>query len=597
MYSAINKLKYSHTYQILLSLTVGLGLFVVLQVIKPAPAQAAWPFYWANYCSDASNGNPNAYAGLAVNLQWIKYETGAINEATGPVGAHVETWGGTWSPPGNVLNLHPWTTSEAWAARYFAVDFGQAYRPDCNFGGWMGIWDILGDSVGVVLDYNSNWVLDCDTSLHWWYAQWFIVNGWGTPTGARAGGSWDFNWVNPANGSQAWITLRYHEPAPPPPPISLSCGNVTVAPSPPEPSEDFTVTVSVSYGAPPAPPPSRPGQTMSVTIAGLYNNADAAYTTNGSAAVFTTPTLNQSAAGQYAVSWSLSGSGVSSGACSGSVTIAAKPYLRVYGGDVITGSGFGESCTPLADSKIIAFNKGNGIGAGSEFAAQSISAITEFASALGRNANPEPNKGLTFANTGSGFGGSFGTGLCAKDYFASASGALGNTTIAATNIANGQHTVTYIDGDATITGNIIYTGSGGWAALSQIPSYYLIVRGNIYIDSSVTRLDGVYIAQPKTDGTKGKIYTCTSGSSQIAAGNLYNICNTKLTINGAFMAQQVKFLRANGSLKNSSNNEPLTSANIAEVFVFSPELWLTNPGISPGNSSEYDSITSLPPVL
>lgn len=426
--------------------------------------------------------------------------------------------------------------------------------------------------------------------------------------GAIASGS---QWAYNCPASPASFNIRINVGARP---MQLSCGNVTTNPSTPEPGQNFTATVSVNYSG---GTPSQPGQTMSLNVGGFYSNANAAYATSGGVASFTTPTLNRPNPGQHNVTWSLSGGGANSGSCTDTITVAAKPYLRVYGGDVLAGSGFGSACTPTDNAEILAFNSGSGIGAGAQYGVQSIGSITEFGSALTRNQPPEPDIGLTFANTGGGFGGNFGVeNICAKDYFSDVSGSNvhnpgatigGAATVPGTSSAdtydsvdNGRRVILKRDGDVVINGNIAYAGDGSWTDISQIPSLYLIVRGNIYIARGVTRLDGVFIAQPTEDDpdTTGRIYTCTQNDGDpINADNLYDRCRTKLTISGAFVAKQVKFLRTRGTLRNSTNIETSGSCNCAEVFVYSPELWLINPGLTPIDLNPYDSITSLPPVL
>jgi hypothetical protein len=251
--------------------------------------------------------------------------------------------------------------------------------------------------------------------------------------------------------------------------------------------------------------------------------------------------------------------------------------LSVYGGDVQAGSGFGEGCTASNGSaKIMTFNQGSGnyLGAGTHMAAFALGVITEFASAGGGGgAGP---KTLSFSNTSGGtYGGNFGHTYCAPNYWAGAP-----TSFPAPNltspVAEGEHRVVYFNGNVTISSNIAYANDGSWADLSKIPSFYLIVKGgDIYIDKGVTQLDGVYVAM-KNGATGGTIYTCTNGGTRYSgtvpdgadAG-----CGKKLTINGAFIANQVKFLRTRGDVATAAAGELATSGNIAETFIYGPEIW------------------------
>src|SRR3989338_2254893 len=210
-------------------------------------------------------------------------------------------------------------------------------------------------------------------------------------------------------------------------------------------------------------------------------------------------------------------SGTTPASATVSILVARKPYLRVYGGDVVSGSGFDPSCTKNSSAQIAAYSKGggnnnNGVGwsgAGAQYAVQAHGAIDQFVSAMLRGSNPAPPKGLTFANTSGTYGASFGDAPCVKDYFGTITSGTTDpgSTYVGGSISNGSHTILKHDGDVAITGNVIYTSSGSWANLSQLPSLYLVVRGNIYIDRGVTQLDGAYIAQPKADGGGGIIYT------------------------------------------------------------------------------------------
>lgn len=315
-----------------------------------------------------------------------------------------------------------------------------------------------------------------------------------------------------------------------------------------------------------------------------------------------------------------SNSGGTSSTRSITIQVAYKPYMRVYGGDVIAGGGFGSNCTTNNSAFIAAFARSNGAGGASQFAVQAPGAVSEFASAANSASLPSLKR-LTFANEGgSTYGGNFAGGqTCMRDYFGdrpegatvqSAGYALSGQTIAASTDPAVSKRVIYVDGNARINGNVVFGSNGSWN-LGNIPSFYLVVRGNIYIQSSVTQLDGVYIAQPRDDNSDGQpdnrtgyIYTCSNGlQSQYASEGsnhtgYYSACNNPLTVNGSFIANRVMFGRTRGTRNAApAPNEPSTSNNIAEVFNYSPALWLVNPTALPPAGSTYDSVGSLPPVL
>lgn len=312
------------------------------------------------------------------------------------------------------------------------------------------------------------------------------------------------------------------------------------------------------------------------------------------------------------------------------VTITAKPYLRIYGGDVSAGNGFtsgtGSTCTNNAGAAVVSWNQRGGgpgwAGAGTQFATYALSKIFDFADNLGNppgggNASTKPS-GFSFSNTttdinNGDFGGSLGSIPCIQDYWDTTgatnyAGPLATTStgkyvgftpaIVSGTMSVNQRVVLYNNGDVYINGNITYPAS--WP-VDQPPLFMLVARGNIYIRKSVTRLDGTYVAQRNGAGAGGTIYTCANSVFPPTAilptdPTAYGDCNTKLTINGSFVANQVQFMRTFGTLSQAVAGETASSGNAGEVFNYSPVNWMTS---LPGQnlSTTYDAITSLPPVL
>ena len=170
----------------------------------------------------------------------------------------------------------------------------------------------------------------------------------------------------------------------------------------------------------------------------------------------------------------------------------------------------------------------------------------------------------------------------------------------------GDNVAFYVAGDIFIEDNIIYDTTG-WTA-QTIPSMLVVATGNIYIDPSVTQLDGTYEAG-------GKIVTCATASGAITPTNLYDTCKNKLIVNGSFVAKKIELLRTYGSLRDEARNLAPPGSLVtcdsasgpavnqpncaAEVFQFSPEHYLERPAARvPGAGMvQYDAVTSLPPVL
>lgn len=336
--------------------------------------------------------------------------------------------------------------------------------------------------------------------------------------------------------------------------------------------------------------------------------------------------------------------------CEFEIEAVSKPYYRVYGGDVVAGAGFMDdtSCSPVSTDPdnlpgIIGHNgpvSGGHRGAGSQLAAFAIGELNGFSTGQRKAVGiptPTPDY-LSFAR-GSGsprpYGGQISRGhvSCMPDYFSTLPSSFSdninsntltlnpghnvpstrlqngrltiNTTPTISHLSNGESLTVYVNGDVYIDGNIIYS-DGPYSSPEEIPSFRVIARGNIYVASWVTRLDGFYIAQPLEDGSKGLFYSCVDTDAPFSAPSAESIasdCGTKHLLSyGAVAAQEVRLTRSIGSLGDSSpaeffnfaTNSPTNGGNPAEVFIYSPSMWLKQ-GLS--GSSEFDSYTSLPPIL
>ncbi|MGF7229198.1 MAG: hypothetical protein ACQR33_04400 [Candidatus Saccharibacteria bacterium] len=302
------------------------------------------------------------------------------------------------------------------------------------------------------------------------------------------------------------------------------------------------------------------------------------------------------------------------------VVVAAEPYVAVAGGDVSVGGGISSgatstTCTPQSNASISSWNQGAAgfNGAGSQFAAMALGVINGFATAKSVNNATMPS-GLAFSNTvlSGTYGGSFGQLPCIPDYFAQmppattisspvnigtlATGTYlvtGNATISG-SVAAGHQVAIYVDGDTYIPPASI-TYSGSWT-YDQAPLAEIISRGNLYVDQNVGQMDGAYIAQPTTTGTKGAIYTCATATGPYALdGTLYGNCNKKqLVVNGLFSAYQIYLMRTAGTV-SAATNYATGLSNAGELFNYNPAMWIAQPPTN--GTGKYDAITSLPPIL
>lgn len=339
---------------------------------------------------------------------------------------------------------------------------------------------------------------------------------------------------------------------------------------------------------------------------------------------------------------------------SGLALADTRPYFRAYGADTFSGGWFNSgasSCSPAASTfqaptylgltnlykgGVMAYAKSNGSGAGSQFGALALGLIE------GSSGGGEPygftsgssgyNK-LSFANFSSlsvtGFWGGLWEGSdahqashCTADYFGTKQNSPkpwgGNLGAAASGqytasglvlnagpevVTPGKNITLFVNGDVYIGGNISY--AGGYTA-DNVPKFALVVRGNIFIDPAVSRLDGLYIAQPDLSvanpvtADTGVIWTCHANAADPpTAVYVSSACRSKLTFNGAVIAKQVNLLRVNGDVASAAAGEDSGSGNIAEVFNYTPEMVIGGGFFnSPiGNKYKIESLISLPPVF
>ena len=186
-----------------------------------------------------------------------------------------------------------------------------------------------------------------------------------------------------------------------------------------------------------------------------------------------------------------------------------------------------------------------------------------------------------------------------------------NGNLSTNPIPNFQGRVTlYIKGDLYIDRDITYKS---YITVAEIPNLTFVVLGNIYINPGVTTLDGTYIAQPNpAQPNTGRIYTCATalGDKITSATAVYSTCSGgygpgdagvgKLTFNGSVVAQQIILNRAFKTLNDSRFQETASDSQGAEIFNFSPEIYLSPPIFKPTStitSGNYDAIGILPPIL
>lgn len=163
----------------------------------------------------------------------------------------------------------------------------------------------------------------------------------------------------------------------------------------------------------------------------------------------------------------------------------------------------------------------------------------------------------------------------------------------------GKNATLFIDGNVYIASNITY--AGGYSDIN-VPKLAIVARGNIYVDPSVTWLDGFYIAQPKSGvADSGNIWTCHDNSTTVPTGQwLYDNCrtNSNLTVNGAFVAKQIQLTRVKGDVATATPNESAAVTGAAEIFNYTPEMVVGGGFFNQAsNFGRIQSLVNLPPVF
>ncbi len=357
-------------------------------------------------------------------------------------------------------------------------------------------------------------------------------------------------------------------------PGSITC-TITINPVTPSINQDITIRVSIN---------NNPASGFSLTNAdnplrvsatkGILGSTVVAYAPDpldpGPVPAVGTITANAGALGAFTVTATIQMTAGPPVSCpSQAAQVAAKPYVKFFGGDVYAGGWFNDGANACAvqggdaTATIKTFARNDRFanaynGSSVEFAAFTMAGITGdsdassidqergFYSASTRSRGRE-GLYLTFANTDSGYaapndrwhatfwGGGFDTNpKCIEDFFTTtrlpsinaAPGSFNINTIGAdgqyefsdgpgidTNVIQSpgpqlfaRRATIYSAGDVYIDDNISYDTN--FAA--GIPYLTIIAKGNIYIDASVTNIDALLIAQPTdtTGAEGGRIYTC-----------------------------------------------------------------------------------------
>ena len=333
------------------------------------------------------------------------------------------------------------------------------------------------------------------------------------------------------------------------------------------------------------------------------------------------------------IKWPVGGSS----SCSTTFSVVRKPFFNVTNGDLMVGgvypTGSPLSCRTTSSGNLSSWaNASNTLrqGAHVDLVAKVLgTALGVYSGNTKTSGIPNGmfGKWLTIANTSGVWGGGSDDTTCMKDFYtqtkkdvvAPVSPAAAQTVAGLDSSAGTSDQIEFngnleINGGSSfsgklavyVTGNVYISGditmntnyTNGVSSIPFFPFFALIVKGNVYVKSTVQRLDGVYVIQPKLDGSNnlvggtGTIYTCASAANTIVVvGLMYSTCGTKLTFNGIVQAKDIKLHRTIGTLNKDTP---------AEVFNNLPELHLVKDmpfKDSSSTTTPYDSAISLPPLL
>jgi hypothetical protein len=318
--------------------------------------------------------------------------------------------------------------------------------------------------------------------------------------------------------------------------------------------------------------------------------------------------------------------GVIRGGCARDVDIKANyPFLRVKGGDVVSGADLGQAgggANAGIDTNGTS-NNGSSSGQYGVFASGLLSTASP-ADFFGNNLNErESRKDLVFANTGvdsNGYGQFYGQGAGpSTNYDVGMFRSKANVKEVSSsdassyslNVADQNKTV-IIDGDLTIGGSGFSYSGGNVDSIAELPNMTVVVLGNIYIEGSVTEVDGTFIALPIDANNGGVIDTCSDADGNKGrypdSGSTLtvDVCNNTLTFKGRLIARDVIWKRTRGSIGSSSSTIRsdclFSSANLntcaAEFINMTPADYFggfdNNPSSTVGNVPI--SSIELPPI-
>jgi hypothetical protein len=144
-------------------------------------------------------------------------------------------------------------------------------------------------------------------------------------------------------------------------------------------------------------------------------------------------------------------------------------------------------------------------------------------------------------------------------------------------------------------------GTSTHSLTNNAPYLTVITTGNVFVQSNVDTVTGLYITQPKDNGggsiTGGLFTTCANGANSGDAAFIKSSCLGRLNVNGSIIAQKIYPVRAHDTLSKYIN---FTSSS--EVFDYLPSMIVGQPDLKPlceGAAVDLckETESNLPPVF
>jgi len=166
-------------------------------------------------------------------------------------------------------------------------------------------------------------------------------------------------------------------------------------------------------------------------------------------------------------------------------------------------------------------------------------------------------------------------------------------------LSAGVRLTIYTADDVCIDGDITYAP---WSIdttnlTNNAPYLSVITTGGIYVQPNVKTISGLFIAQPKDDGTGGVFTTCGNNNTVAGADYVAANCLDQLNTEGSIIAQHIYPVRVHDTLWKYTK-----TSDASEIFDYTPSSIVSQPNLAPicggaAVDSCEENVISLPPLF